>query len=105
MAIMPLRFVTAVNSWGRWGWYLVWRRLGGWIRLFTPEVGLFWAINSAHRRSGYATEAAAGLAKFAFEELHVERVVAMTEHSNLASIGVMRGLGMRVERNPQAEPA
>src|SRR4051812_1559936 len=32
------------------------------------------------------------------------RIVAATEHDNLASIGVMRRLGMRIERNPDPEP-
>jgi RimJ/RimL family protein N-acetyltransferase len=31
-------------------------------------------------------------------------VVATTEHSNAASIGVMRRLGMDVQRNPDAQP-
>jgi hypothetical protein len=30
--------------------------------------------------------------------------VATTEHANIASIGVMRKLGMRIERNSLSEP-
>jgi len=37
--------------------------------------------------------------------LHLARVVATTERENVASIGVMRRLGMRVEENLQPEPA
>src|SRR5688500_7282098 len=40
--------------------------------LFTPEVGLFWAVDPAHRGLGYATEAAAAMAAFAFDALRVE---------------------------------
>ena len=72
---------------------------------FTAEMGLFWAVAAKHRRKGYASEAARALAGFAFDELTVDRLVATTEHSNAASIAVMRRLGMRVERNPLAEPA
>jgi ribosomal-protein-alanine N-acetyltransferase len=71
---------------------------------FTPEVGLFWAIGSAHRRQGYATEAARALVAYAFGTLGVKRIVATTRHDNAASMGVMRRLGMRIERNPLAQP-
>ncbi|HZN67813.1 MAG TPA: GNAT family N-acetyltransferase [Tepidisphaeraceae bacterium] len=70
-----------------------------------PEMGLFWAVAGPHRGSGYATEAAAALAEFAFNSLNVDRLVATTEHDNDASIRVMRRLGMTVERNAQPEPA
>ena len=71
---------------------------------FRPELGLFWAIAPDHRGQGYATEAAAALARFAFAELGAERLVATTEHDNPASIAVMRRIGMAVERNPDPEP-
>jgi RimJ/RimL family protein N-acetyltransferase len=35
--------------------------------------------------------------------LHADRLIATTEHSNAASIGVMRRLGMEVQRNPDAQ--
>ncbi len=72
--------------------------------LFRPEMGLFWAISSAHRRLGYAAEAAAAMAKFAFETQRVARLVATTEHENAASIGVMRKIGMSIETNPRETP-
>lgn len=71
---------------------------------FTAEIGLFWAIAPAHRRAGYASEAAAALAAFAFRELRAARLVATTEHSNAASIGVMRRLGMTIEKSPNMDP-
>lgn len=71
---------------------------------FTPEVGLFWAVASAHRRRGYAAEAAGALVTYAFDALELLRVVATTRHDNMASVGVMRRLGMRVLSNPLPEP-
>ena len=71
---------------------------------FTPEVGLYWAIATAHRRRGYATEAGRALMDYAFGTLRLRRVVATTDHANAASIGVMRKLGMRIDRNPLPEP-
>jgi RimJ/RimL family protein N-acetyltransferase len=72
---------------------------------FTSEVGLFWALFPEHERRGYATEAAAAMISYAFEDLRLRRIVATTEHDNTRSLNVMRRLGMRIERNPQAEPA
>jgi RimJ/RimL family protein N-acetyltransferase len=39
-----------------------------------------------------------------FAELGLARIVATTDRDNLASIAVMRRLGMRVEQNPLGEP-
>jgi RimJ/RimL family protein N-acetyltransferase len=72
--------------------------------LFTPEVGLFWALSQDRQGHGYATEAAAAMIAYAFTELRLRRIVATTEHDNTRSINVMRRLGMRFERNPQPEP-
>ena len=68
------------------------------------EMGLFWAIDLEHQRHGYAAEAAQALIDFAFQQLRVKRLIATTEHDNAASIGVMRKLGMRVEKNPFPDP-
>ncbi len=68
------------------------------------EVGLFWAIDPERQRQGYATEAAQALIDFAFRQLRVKRLIATAEHDNAASIGVMRKLGMRIEKNPFPDP-
>lgn len=75
------------------------------IKKYTPEVGLFYAISPRYQGQGYATEAAQALLDYAFEHLHLKRVVATTDYDNLASIGVMKKLGMRIEQNPYPEPA
>ncbi len=72
---------------------------------FTSEIGLFWALFPEHRGRGYATEAAAAMVSYAFKELRLRRILATTEHDNTRSINVMRRLRMRIERNPEAEPA
>lgn len=73
--------------------------------LSTPEVGLFWAIDPAHQRQGYATEAAAVLMNYMFHVWQLERIVATTTDDNIASMRVMQHLGMQIERNPHPEPA
>jgi RimJ/RimL family protein N-acetyltransferase len=69
------------------------------------ELGLYWATHPGERGHGYASEAARAMIDYAFEALGIGRIVAVTEHTNVASIAVMRSLGMRIERNPQNEPA
>jgi [ribosomal protein S5]-alanine N-acetyltransferase len=71
----------------------------------SPEVGLYWAVLPEQQRRGYATEAAQALVQYAFKTLNLQRVVATTTYDNLASIAVMRKLGMRIERNPCRDPA
>lgn len=71
---------------------------------YTPEFGLFYALSSAHRRRGYASEAAQAMIHYTFTQLRLKRIVATTSYDNAASIGVMRKLGMRLERNPDSEP-
>lgn len=68
------------------------------------EFGLYWAIDPAHRRRGYAAEAAGALINYAFSTLRLARIVATTEYQNEASIGVMRKLDMRIERNTLDTP-
>ena len=72
--------------------------------LYRPEVGMFWAMGDAHRRQGYAVEAASAVVEFAFGTMGLARLIATTEYANVASQGVMRRLGMSIERNPAAEP-
>ena len=71
---------------------------------YSAEFGLFYAVSPAHQRQGYAAEAAQALVDYAFQQLHLKRVVATTGYDNAASQGVMRKLGMRIEHNPSPEP-
>lgn len=72
--------------------------------LSTAEFGLYYALTPAHQRRGYASEAAGALVAYAFDVLKLKRIVATTTYDNEGSMGVMRRLGMRIERNPFPEP-
>ncbi|MGO9454909.1 MAG: GNAT family N-acetyltransferase [Candidatus Binataceae bacterium] len=74
------------------------------LAAFSAEVGLFWAITPTLQRRGIATEAAGAMIDYAFQTLRLGRILAGTEYDNVASIGVMRRLGMRIERNPYPVP-
>lgn len=72
--------------------------------LFTPEFGLFYAVSPSSQRQGYAAEAVRAMVDYAFQELHLQRLVATTTYDNAASIRVMQKLGMTIERNPLPDP-
>lgn len=71
----------------------------------STEFGLFYAIAPAHQRRGYAVEAAHAMIDYAFQVLHLRRIVAETGYENHASIGVMKKLGMQVAHNPYPDPS
>lgn len=73
-------------------------------RRSTCELGLYYAMSPAHQRQGYTSEAAAAMVEYAFRSMGLRRVVATTTYDNAGSIGVMRKLGMRIERNPFPDP-
>lgn len=73
--------------------------------LYSPEVGLFYAVSPAQQRRGYASEAAQALIDYAFAQLQLKRIIATTDYDNAASMAVMRKLGMSIAHNPQVEPA
>jgi len=79
--------------------------LGGKEAFSQAEVGLYWAIASAHRRKGYAVEAAQALIDHMFTVERLWRVIAQTSAENAASQGVMRRLGMRIFRLENPDPA
>ncbi|GCE15166.1 alanine acetyltransferase [Tengunoibacter tsumagoiensis] len=70
----------------------------------SPEFGLFYALSPTYQRQGYTTEAIQALINYAFTQLHLKRIVATTTYENVASIGVMRNVGMRIEKNPFPDP-
>lgn len=72
---------------------------------YSAEVGLYYAIDPAHQGRGYASEAAQALVDYAFRVMRLRRIVATTTYDNAGSIGVMRKLAMRIERNPFPGPA
>jgi RimJ/RimL family protein N-acetyltransferase len=64
------------------------------------EVG--YALGSAHRGRGYATEALEALIDHAFGVLGVRRLVAGTGRENAGSIALLQRVGMRTFPNPRA---
>jgi GrpB-like predicted nucleotidyltransferase (UPF0157 family) len=72
--------------------------------LTTSEVGLFWVIAPEAQGEGYASEAARQMVAYAFNQLKLDRIIATTQYDNVASMGVMRKLGMRIEQNIYADP-
>ncbi len=71
------------------GWCGIWRLKE------TGEIEIGYAIDKAHWGKGFATEAAAGFMRYAFDELNAERLVAVARPENTASRRVMEKLGMR----------
>lgn len=61
---------------------------------FTPAVEIGWRLDPAYWGQGYATEGASALLKYAFEELGLEEIVAVTVPQNIKSQSVMKRLGM-----------
>jgi RimJ/RimL family protein N-acetyltransferase len=61
---------------------------------FTPAVEIGWRFARSAWGSGYATEAATAVLRFAFEELPLEKVVSFTAVDNRRSRAVMERIGM-----------
>ena len=64
----------------------------GWVLESSVELG--WRLARTEWGHGYATEAARAAVRFAFDELDLGEVVAMTSVDNLRSRRVMDRLGM-----------
>ena len=62
-----------------------------------PEIELAYHFGADHWNQGFATEAAAACLDYAFEELGLERVIAMTVPENFASRRVLEKIGMTYE--------
>ncbi|WP_120495888.1 GNAT family N-acetyltransferase [Kiloniella sp. EL199] len=66
-----------------------------WFVERTWEMG--WLILPEFQGKGYASEAANSLIKIGFEEMQLQRIVAMAQPENQASWRVMEKIGMRRE--------
>jgi len=72
---------------------------------FVPAVEIGWRLARAHRRQGYASEAARAALAVAFERLGLDEVLSFTVPANLPSQAVMRSIGMqRDERGDFLHP-
>ncbi len=63
---------------------------------YLPEIGFH--IISAYRRKGYASEAAIGVMEFVREKHGFIKLYSYCEEANLASLAVMRKIGMKREK-------
>ncbi|MGQ5523688.1 GNAT family N-acetyltransferase [Chitinimonas sp. PSY-7] len=61
---------------------------------FTPCVEIGWRLARAHWGKGYATEAARLALTYGFDQLKLDKIVAITTPDNLPSQSVMTRLGM-----------
>lgn len=67
-----------------------------------PDLG--YALLPAHAGHGYATEAANAVLAHARDSLHIERVLAITDPGNAASIALLTKLGFAFESMLQLTP-
>jgi len=68
---------------------------GLWILNETNEIEVGYAISPKFWGKGYATEAARRCVKYGFEELELDKIVALAFPENKASQNVMKKLGMK----------
>jgi len=66
--------------------------------LETAEIEVGWWLARAWWGRGLATEAARVALRDGFERVGLQRIVAIAQPANTASIGIMRKLGMRFEQ-------
>ena len=62
------------------------------------EVEVAFALSKPYWGRGLATEAAQGIVQYAFDQLHLRRLVCLIEPENAASIRVATKLGMAFEK-------
>lgn len=101
-------FIDRVKArWAEWGyswWAFIERDSGelvgagciqhlGRDRALPHEIG--WRLRQDRWGRGYGSEAARGMARFAFEDLKAPQLVAVCDPDNLDSAKVMQRLGMR----------
>jgi [ribosomal protein S5]-alanine N-acetyltransferase len=79
-------------------WWIVWEHDPA-ARHRRVEVELSYALGRPYWGNGYATEAGRALVAYAFETLGLARIAYGVDGANTRSVGVMRRLGFRLERN------
>jgi RimJ/RimL family protein N-acetyltransferase len=98
-----IRDALAQRGWGAWALEVpgAWPFAGfvglivpAWSSHFTPAVEIGWRLPRPAWGQGYASEAAAAAATFAFDALALDELVAITLPANQASRRVMERIGM-----------
>ena len=62
-----------------------------------PEVEVAYLLDKAYWGQGLATEAAQAIVHYAFEQLHLTRLICLTDPEHLASQKVAQKIGMTLE--------
>jgi len=63
-----------------------------------PEVEVAYLLAKEYWGQGLATEAAWAIARYAFERLHISRLICLVDPANLASRRVAEKIGMTLEK-------
>lgn len=70
---------------------------GLWKLVESGETEVGYAINKKFWRQGFATEAAAGFLRYGFDDINLNKIVAVARPENTASRRVMEKLGMQYD--------
>ncbi|MBW4446309.1 MAG: GNAT family N-acetyltransferase [Spirirestis rafaelensis WJT71-NPBG6] len=65
----------------------------------TSEVELGYVFDKSYWNMGLATEPSKATLKYGFEEVKLERIVAIAKPENIASVCVIEKVGMKYEKN------
>ena len=69
-----------------------------WVIEDRLEVEIAYLLDKSFWHQGLATEAANGIKKYAFDELHLSRLICLMDPDNIASQRVAQRAGMTLER-------
>jgi RimJ/RimL family protein N-acetyltransferase len=91
------------HSFGRWAVVnKADKKLMGWCGLAfldnTEEIEIGYGIAKEYWGRGFTTEAAAASIRYGFEEMKLNRIVAVAMPENIASLRVMEKIGMKFEK-------
>lgn len=64
-----------------------------------PEIEIGYRLARRYWGRGYATEAATAVRDYAFESLNLQRLIALIDSANVASIRVAEKIGLRYEKD------
>ncbi|RKN82244.1 GNAT family N-acetyltransferase [Paenibacillus ginsengarvi] len=92
----PFKYSFAIRSKAS-GVFLGWCGVGV-LDWMAPEKELYYLIGREHWGNGYAAEAAAALAAYAFDVIGLERLYAKADSRNKASRRVLEKLGFTIDR-------
>ncbi len=73
-----------------------------WSPFATPEIELYYKFGQAYWSQGYAQEACCALIHFAFEDIHLLRLVTITHPENRRSVKLLERLGFYIGPAPPA---